>query len=78
VRLTAQILIWRSVRLKRWAETDRRSALERQLADCGPAGRRDLLATLDRYPDPLTSELRSILDRQERAHPLTGGWTMRP
>jgi hypothetical protein len=50
------------------AESQRRSALERELAGYStPAQRRDLEATLDRYPDGATAELRSILARQGQA-----------
>ena len=43
----------------------RRSELERQLSVYStPAQRRDLEATLDQYPDPITHELREILARQ--------------
>jgi hypothetical protein len=42
-----------------------RSELERELAAYStPAQRRDLEATLDRYPDGITGELRDILARQ--------------
>jgi hypothetical protein len=44
---------------------DGRSELERELAVYStPAQRRDLEATLDQYPDNVTSELRDILTRQ--------------
>jgi hypothetical protein len=47
------------------AESKRRVALERELATYStPAQRRDLGATLDRYPDTATGELRDILARQ--------------
>ena len=43
----------------------RRSELERELSVYStPAQRRDLEATLDQYPDPVTHELRDILTRQ--------------
>ena len=46
----------------------RHRALERELAAyCTPAERRDLEATLDRYPDDATRELRGILARQATA-----------
>ena len=46
----------------------RRRELERELAAyCTPAQRRDLEATLDRYPDSATRELRDILAGQEVA-----------
>ena len=53
----------RAVRI-RWQEHERRCALERELAQYStPAQRCDLAATLDRYPDSITYELRDILAR---------------
>jgi hypothetical protein len=50
------------------ADRQRLSALERELAGYStPAQRRDLEATLDRYPDADTGELRDILARQAAA-----------
>ena len=50
------------------ADRLRRSKLERELsAYSTPAQRLDLEATLDRYPDELTRELRDILARQAMA-----------
>ncbi len=50
------------------ANRTRRSELERELAGYStPAQRRDLEATLDRYPDDTTRELRDILARQASA-----------
>lgn len=50
------------------ADRRRRSELERELAGYStPAQRRDLEATLDRYPDDTTRELRDILARQANA-----------
>jgi hypothetical protein len=47
------------------AERQRRSALERELAVYTTTRQRfDLEATLDRYPDSVTEELRDILTRQ--------------
>lgn len=47
------------------ADRDSRSVLERELAAYSTLGqRRDLEATLDLYPDGVTSELRDILARQ--------------
>lgn len=49
-------------------DAERRSALERELAAYStPAQRSDLEATLDRYPDGITHELREILARQALA-----------
>jgi hypothetical protein len=50
------------------ADHTRRSELERELAGyCTPAQRCDVEATLDRYPDDMTNELRVILARQAMA-----------
>jgi hypothetical protein len=50
------------------ADRKRRSALERELAAYStPAQRCDLEATLDRYPDGITHELREILAGQALA-----------
>ena len=50
------------------ADSPRRRELERELAAyCTPAQRCDLEATLDRYPDGVTRELRDILAGQEAA-----------
>lgn len=50
------------------ADRKRRFALERELAVYStPRQRRDLEATLDRYPDSATNELRDILARQATA-----------
>lgn len=52
----------------------RRAALEREIAGYStPAQRRDLEATLDRYPDGATKELRDILARQAAAGQGTAG-----
>lgn len=50
------------------ADRAQHSKLERELAGYStPAQRRDLEATLDRYPDEVTRELRDILARQAMA-----------
>ena len=50
------------------ADRKRRSELERELAEYStPAQRWDLEATLDRYPDDITYELRDILASQTLA-----------
>lgn len=47
------------------ADRERLAQLRRELADYStPAQRCDLEATLDRYPDGVTSEIRDILARQ--------------
>jgi len=56
--LDANLANWRAAR-------ERRRRLERELS-CfvTPAEQRDLLATLDRYPDSATCELRELLARR--------------
>ena len=62
------------------ADRERRSQLQRDLAAYStPAQRLDLEATLDRYPDDVTHEIRTILAGQASADE-TGipGWTSNP
>jgi hypothetical protein len=66
--LATRVLIARAEAANRMAARKRRRALERELAGyCTPAQRADLEATLDRYPDGVTWELREILARQADA-----------
>jgi hypothetical protein len=66
--LAARIFIARVQATRRKAARKRHSDLERELAGYAtPAERRDLEATLDRYPDGTTHELRDILARQSMA-----------
>jgi hypothetical protein len=66
--LAARILIARAQAASRKAARRRRTELERELAGYATASdRRDLEETLDRYPDGVTHELRSILARQYMA-----------
>jgi hypothetical protein len=63
------------------ADRKRRSELERELAGYStPAQRHDLEATLDRYPDSITHELRDILAHQALAACNNGipgaGWAL--
>ena len=54
-------------------DRERRSQLQRDLAAYStPAQRRDLEATLDRYPDDATCEIRKILAGQAMASDETG------
>jgi hypothetical protein len=63
--LAARILIARAQAASRRAARKRRTELERELAGYATsADRCDLEAALDRYPDGVTHELRSILARQ--------------
>ena len=66
--LAARIFVARAQATSRKAARRRRAKLERELAEYAtPAERRDLEATLDRYPDGVTHELRAILARQSMA-----------
>ena len=63
--LAARILVARAQATSRKAARKRRNELERELAGYATAADRcDLEAALDRYPDGVTHELRSILARQ--------------
>lgn len=70
VMLPGMVLMAAAAFTQTWPEEarSRRRALERELAAYStPAQRRDLEATLDRYPDSATRELRDILAGQEVA-----------
>ena len=69
IRTGALLTIMGLMRLARAERArERGSELERELAAFStPAQRRDLEATLDRYPDDITYELRNILARQAMA-----------
>lgn len=83
MRMSARVLVLRAGRLLRRAERERRTDLTRQMSGYTAAQRRDLLATLDRYPDASTHELREVicaLNRREPPpgrRPLRGGWSLR-
>jgi hypothetical protein len=64
--LAERLFVNRAEAVARKAARRRRQALERELADYNtPAQRLDLEATLDRFPDGATEELRDILSRQQ-------------
>jgi hypothetical protein len=66
--LAARIVVARAQATSRKAARKRRAELERELAGyANGADRCDLEAILDRYPDGVTHELRSILARQYMA-----------
>jgi hypothetical protein len=66
--LAARIFVARVQAASRKAARKRRSELERELAGYATSAERaDLEATLDRYPDGATHELRDILARQSMA-----------
>lgn len=66
--LAARIIVARAQATSRKAARKRRAELERELAGYADgADRCDLEAILDRYPDGVTHELRSILARQYMA-----------
>ena len=67
VMLPGMVLMAAAAFTQTWPEEarTRRRVLERELAAyCTPAQRNDLEATLDRYPDSATRELRDILAGQ--------------
>jgi hypothetical protein len=69
------LLLWQSVLIPANPDADRerRARLGRELAAFStPAQRRDLEATLDRYPDGITGEIRDILTSQAMAAPNSG------
>jgi hypothetical protein len=81
VLIPAFLLLWRAVLIPADSDADRkrRRELERELAAYStPAQRFDLEATLDRYPDGVTFEIRDILARQAVAPRGSripgGGW----
>ncbi len=78
-RLSARLILLRANRTTRRAARERRKQLERELA-CyrTTAERDDLFATLDRYPDGVTHELREILSRQAYDDSLWGRRSIRP
>ncbi|HYV78483.1 MAG TPA: hypothetical protein VE979_10175 [Streptosporangiaceae bacterium] len=63
--LAARILVARAQATSRKAARKRRAELERELAGYATGSARcDFEAVLDRYPDGVTHELRSILSHQ--------------
>jgi hypothetical protein len=70
VLIPGLLLLWQSLLIPADTDADhrRRAQLERELAAFStPAQRRDLEATLDRYPDGCTHEMRGILTSQALA-----------
>jgi hypothetical protein len=66
--LAARVFVARAQAASRKAARKRRAELERELAGyAAGADRCDFEAALDRYPDGVTHELRSILARQYMA-----------
>jgi hypothetical protein len=65
--IAAKNVVYRATRAVRAANRERRRALARDMAGFSSAAdRRDFQATLDRYPDQLTAEMRDVLAGQER------------
>jgi hypothetical protein len=63
--ILGKFVVREASRAVRTAQRRRIQALERDLAaHCSPRDRADLAATLDRYPDHQTEEIRTILERQ--------------
>jgi hypothetical protein len=75
MNLATRFFIFRADLLRRKAARERRRRLCRELAEySSPSLRADFEATLDRYPDGVTWEMRDILARQaeERRFPAIG------
>jgi hypothetical protein len=69
------VFLWRAVLIPGDTDADhqRRCQLQRELAAFStPAQRSDLEATLDRYPDGITAEMRDVLAAQAAASPGSG------
>ena len=67
VMIPGILLLWQSLLISPNPEADRerRSQLASELAAFStPAQRRDLAATIDRYPDGITDEIRDVLTSQ--------------
>jgi hypothetical protein len=65
MRLATRMLLFKADVATRRAARERRRRLEHDIACFATtAERQDLLATLERYPDNATREVREILDRQ--------------
>ena len=65
--IAAKNVVYRATRAVRAANRERRRALARDMAGFSSAAdRRDLEATLDRYPDQVTAEMRDVLAGQQR------------
>jgi hypothetical protein len=64
------LLLWQSLMIapNPYADRERRAQLDRELAAFSTSAQRhDLEATLDRYPDAITHEIRDILATQALA-----------
>jgi hypothetical protein len=65
MRVSTRLLLLNAELTKRRAARERRRKLQRDLACFAtPADRDDLLAVLERYPDSVAYEVRTILDQQ--------------
>ena len=65
--ILGKLVVREATRALQTAQRRRIRALERELTQFSTAAdRADLAATLDRYPDHQTEEIRTILERQAR------------
>jgi len=65
--ILGKLVVREATRALQTAQRRRIRALERELTQYSTAAdRADLAATLDRYPDHQTEEIRTILERQPR------------
>ena len=79
VKLSARLTLLEANRATRRAARERRRRLEHEMSFfVTPTERLDLLATLDRYPDPVTWELRELLSRSATRNRVQWWPAMRP
>jgi hypothetical protein len=77
--ILGKFVVREATRALRKAQQRRIRALERELTQFSSAAdRADLSATLDRYPDHQTNEIRTILERQRSAAAQPGDRTRPP
>jgi hypothetical protein len=77
--LAARVVVLEANLAKWRAAGERRRQLERDVSCFVTAAeRRDLLATLDRYPDAATSEIRELLIRGAMQHRVQAWPAIRP
>ena len=79
MRLLARLVVLEANLAKRRAAGERWRQLKRDVS-CfvTPAERQDLLATLDRYPDAATREIRELLIRGAMQHHVQAWPAIRP
>jgi hypothetical protein len=79
VKLSARLILLEANRATWRAARDRRRRLEHEMSlVVTPTERLDLLATLDRYPDAVTWDLRELLSRSATRNRVQSWPAMRP